>query len=282
MAKSQTVNYIDAHQHFWRFDSVRDSWIDDSMKLIQRDFLPPDLEPLLRQNGFTGCVVVQSDQSATENDFQLANADQHDFIKGVVGWVDLQAENVEERLDYYSQFKKLKGFRHVLQSDPKRDLMLQPSFKHGISLLSKYGFTYDLLIFPDQLKYATELVKQFPDQPFVLDHIAKPPIKSGDVKAWKYDITKLAGYNNVYCKISGMVTEADWQHCKQEDFKPYLDVVVNAFGVERVMFGSDWPVCLVAASYNQVFTIVQQYFSSFTKNEQGKFFGGNASWFYKL
>ena len=282
MAKSQTVNYIDAHQHFWRFDSVRDSWIDDSMKLIQRDFLPPDLEPLLRQNGFTGCVVVQSDQSATENDFQLANADQHDFIKGVVGWVDLQAENVEERLDYYSQFKKLKGFRHVLQSDPKRDLMLQPSFKHGISLLSKYGFTYDLLIFPDQLKYATELVKQFPDQPFVLDHIAKPPIKSGDVEAWKYDITKLAGYNNVYCKISGMVTEADWQHCKQEDFKPYLDVVVNAFGVERVMFGSDWPVCLVAASYNQVFTIVQQYFSSFTKNEQGKFFGGNASWFYKL
>ncbi len=282
MAKSQTVNYIDAHQHFWRFDSVRDSWIDDSMKLIQRDFLPPDLEPLLRQNGFTGCVVVQSDQSATENDFQLANADQHDFIKGVVGWVDLQAENVEERLDYYSQFKKLKGFRHVLQSDPKRDLMLQPSFKHGISLLSKYGFTYDLLIFPDQLKYATELVKQFPDQPFVLDHIAKPPIKSGDVEAWKYDITKLAGYNNVYCKISGMVTEADWQHCKQEDFKPYLDVVVNAFGVERVMFGSDWPVCLVAASYHKVFTIVQQYFSSFTKNEQGKFFGGNASWFYNL
>ena len=282
MAKSQTVNYIDAHQHFWRFDSVRDSWIDDSMKLIQRDFLPPDLEPLLRQNGFTGCVVVQSDQSATENDFQLANADQHDFIKGVVGWVDLQAENVEERLDYYSQFKKLKGFRHVLQSDPKRDLMLQPSFKHGISLLSKYGFTYDLLIFPDQLKYATELVKQFPDQPFVLDHIAKPPIKSGDVEAWKYDITKLAGYNNVYCKISGMVTEADWQHCKQEDFKPYLDVVVNAFGVERVMFGSDWPVCLVAASYNQVFTIVQQYFSSFTKSEQDKFFGGNASRFYNL
>lgn len=282
MAKSQTVNYIDAHQHFWRFDSVRDSWIDDSMKLIQRDFLPPDLEPLLRQNGFTGCVVVQSDQSATENDFQLANADQHDFIKGVVGWVDLQAENVEERLDYYSQFKKLKGFRHVLQSDPKRDLMLQPSFKHGISLLSKYGFTYDLLIFPDQLKYATELVKQFPDQPFVLDHIAKPPIKSGDVEAWKYDIIKLAGNRNVYCKISGMVTEADWQHCKQEDFKPYLDVVVNAFGVERVMFGSDWPVCLVAASYHKVFTIVQQYFSSFTKNEQGKFFGGNASRFYKL
>ena len=282
MAKSQTVNYIDAHQHFWRFDSVRDSWIDDSMKLIQRDFLPPDIEPLLRQNGFTGCVVVQSDQSATENDFQLANADQHDFIKGVVGWVDLQAENVEERLDYYSQFKKLKGFRHVLQSDPKRDLMLQPSFKQGISLLSKYGFTYDLLIFPDQLKYATELVKQFPDQPFVLDHIAKPSIKSGDVEAWKYDIIKLAGNRNVYCKISGMVTEADWQHWKQEDFKPYLDVVVNAFGVERVMFGSDWPVCLVAASYHKVFTIVQQYFSSFTKNEQGKFFGGNASWFYNL
>ena len=279
---SNPVNYIDAHQHFWKFDSVRDSWIDESMKLIQRDFLPPDLEPLLHQNGFTGCVVVQSDQSAVENDFQLANAHQHDFIKGIVGWVDLQADNVEDRLEYYSQFKKLKGFRHVLQGELQRDLMLQPSFKHGISLLSKFGFTYDILIFPDQLKYATELVKLYPEQPFVLDHLAKPTIKSGDAEGWKSDIIKLAAYKNVHCKLSGMVTEADWQNWKVENFKPYIDIVVNAFGVERIMFGSDWPVCLVAATYEQVLTIVQQYFSSFTKNEQDKFFGGNASRFYKL
>ena len=160
--------------------------------------------------------------------------------------------------------------------------MLQPAFKKGISLLAKYGFTYDILIFPDQLKYATELVKLFPHQPFVLDHIAKPPIKAGDIIDWEHDIKELANHSNVYCKISGMVTEADWQNWKQDDFTPYIDVVVNAFGSDRIMFGSDWPVCLVAASYEQTISIVKQYFSSFTQNEQNKLFGANATSFYNL
>lgn len=280
--KKQSTEFIDAHQHFWKFDPVRDSWIDDSMKVIQRDFLPNDFAPLLKENGFDGCVVVQSDQSEAENDFQLANAEQNNFIKGVIGWVDLQAENIEERLEHYAQFPLLKGFRHVLQGDPQRDLMLQPAFKKGISMLAKYGFTYDILIFPDQIQYATELIKMFPPQPFVLNHIAKPCIKKGEIKDWEKDIRNMANAPNVYCKISGMVTEADWQNWKQEDFIAYIDVVVNAFGSERIMFGSDWPVCLVSANYQQAIGIVKQYFSSFTQNEQDKFFGANATRFYNL
>ena len=280
--EKQRTNYIDAHQHFWKFDAVRDSWIDDRMKIIQRDFLPNDLAPLLRKNGFDGSMVVQSDQSEAETNFQLANAAQNNFIKGVIGWVDLQSENLEKRLEHYSQFPLLKGFRHVLQGEPQRDLMLQPAFKKGISQLAKYKFTFDLLIFPDQIHYATELINLFPLQPFVLDHIAKPYIKSGDIKDWEQDIRNMASAPNVYCKISGMVTEANWQHWKQDDFTPYLDVVVNAFGIDRIMFGSDWPVCLVAGGYAETINIVKAYFSTFTQSEQDKFFGGNAIQFYNL
>ncbi len=273
---------IDAHQHFWKFDPVRDSWINDDMQLIRRDFLPTDLEPILEQNGFDGSVIVQSDQSEAENDFQLENAAQFDFIKGLVGWVDLQHTNVEARLEYYAQFKKMKGFRHVLQGETDRSLMLKPAFKNGISLLEKYGYTYDILIFPDQLAYSEELVKAFPNQLFVIDHIAKPGIKDKMINEWKKDITSIAQYENVYCKISGMVTEADWQNWEAADFKPYLDVVTEAFGINRIMYGSDWPVCLVAGGYEKMLGIVQHYFSSFSKDEQDKFFGSNATAFYKL
>ncbi len=274
--------YIDSHQHFWKFDPVRDSWIDDSMKAIQRDFMPADLEPLLRQNGIDGSVVVQSDQSEAETDFQLSNASKHDFIKGVVGWVDLQANEIDKKLEFYSRFTKLKGFRHVLQGEPVRDLMLQPAFVRGIGLLQRYHFTYDILIFPDQLKFATKLVEILPGQMFVLDHIAKPCIKKGEIKSWEKDIRELAKHQNVYCKLSGMVTEADWSNWNISDFTPYLDVVVQAFGTERIMFGSDWPVCQVAASYQQTIQIVQQYFSSFSQHEQDLFFGLNATRFYNL
>lgn len=280
--KKHSPNYIDAHQHFWKFDPVRDNWIDDSMQVIQRDFLPNDLSLLLKENGFDGCVVVQSDQSEAETNFQLENAAQNNFIKGVIGWVDLQAENIEERLEHYAQFPLLKGVRHVLQGEPQRDLMLKPAFKKGIRLLAKYGFTYDILIFPDQIQYATDLIKLFPHQPFVLDHIAKPCIKKGDIKDWEKDLRNMAYAPNVYCKLSGMVTEADWQHWKQDDFTPYLDVVVMAFGIDRLMFGSDWPVCLLGASYAETINIVKAYFSSFTQSEQDKVFGGNAIQFYNL
>jgi L-fuconolactonase len=273
---------IDAHQHFWQFDPVRDSWITNEMTVLQRDFLPADLEPLLVQHGFDGCVAVQADQSETETNFLIQLAKANDFIKGVVGWIDLQSEQIAERLAYYKQFAIVKGFRHILQGESQRDLMLHPRFKKGIEALQQFGFTYDILIFPDQLTFSKELVGQFPQQKFVIDHLAKPYIKNQKVNQWKSDFEQIAQYDNVYCKISGLVTEADWQKWKVEDFRPYLDVVVEAFGIDRILFGSDWPVCLLAASYESALSIVLDYFSSFTIEEQQKFFGRNAVQFYNL
>jgi L-fuconolactonase len=273
---------IDAHQHFWKFDPIRDSWITDDMAVIQRDFFPVNLEPVLKANGIDGSVIVQSDQSEAENLFQLANSKGNDFIKGIVGWVNLQAPNAEERLAYYQQYKIIKGFRHVLQGEPNRSLMLTPAFKNGVALLSKFGYTYDILIYPDQLAYTVDFVTQFPQQLFIIDHIAKPGIKDKNISDWKMQMQKFAGLENVYCKISGMVTEADWKQWTVADFKPYLDVIVETFGTKRIVFGSDWPVCLVAGSYEAMLSIVTQYFSSFSKHEQELFFGNNAIAFYNL
>jgi len=273
---------IDSHQHFWKYDPVRDAWINDDMAVIQRDFFPEDLEPVLKDNGIDGCIIVQSDQSEEENDFQLQNAKNHEFIKGVVGWVDLISADVESRLEYYSQFEKLKGFRHVLQGEAQRDFMLSPDFLKGISLLNKYNFTYDVLIFPDQLKFAAEMVAKFPEQKFVLDHIAKPFIKDKILIDWDSDIKALGKFDNVFCKMSGMVTEANWNKWVPADFDPYIDIVVNAFGTGRLMFGSDWPVCKVAATYEEVLAIVKNYFSGYSESEQAGIFGENAIKFYSL
>jgi len=273
---------IDAHQHFWKFDPVRDSWITGEMGVIQKDFLPGDFRSVLKKNDFDGSVVVQSDQSESENDFQLKNAEENDFIKGVVGWIDLQAKDVEERLAYYGSSKKMKGFRHVLQGETERSLMLKPAFMNGISKLEKFDFTYDILIYADQLKYIPEFAGAFMNQKFVIDHLAKPPIKDGEISEWKKQIQKISRFENVHCKISGMVTEADWKSWKQDDFIPYIDVVIEAFGPNRIMFGSDWPVCLVAASYERTVGIVREYFSSFSETEQQLFFGDNATKFYNL
>jgi L-fuconolactonase len=276
------VKRIDAHQHFWKFNPIRDSWITDEMAVIKKDFFPDDLKSVLQQNGFDGCVAVQASQSEEETDFLILLSRQHDFIKGVVGWVDLQAPDITDRLDQYKSFPVLKGFRHVLQGEPQRDLMLNPNFKKGIAALQQYDFTYDILIFPDQLKFSTDLVASFPEQKFVIDHIAKPYIKRKEIDGWKKDIEKIAKHENVYCKISGMVTEADWKTWKKEDFKPYLDAVVDAFGANRILFGSDWPVCLVAASYEKMLEIVNEYFAAFSNEEQQQFFGLNAIRFYNL
>jgi len=273
---------IDSHQHFWKFDPVRDSWITTEMSVIRKDFLPEDLAPILKANGIDGCVVVQSDQSEDENQFQLENAEKHEFIKGVVGWVDLRSDKVEERLEYYSQFKKLKGFRHVLQGEPQRDFMLRPDFLRGISLLKKYGFAYDILIYPDQLNFVRELVAAFPQQRFVIDHIAKPNIRDKDLGKWSVEMQAISKYENVLCKISGMVTEAAWKQWSAIEFHPYMDIVTSAFGTDRVMFGSDWPVCLLSGKYNEVLQIVKGYFSRYSDSEQEKVFGGNAIKFYKL
>ncbi len=273
---------IDSHQHFWRYNAVRDSWITDEMSVIKKDFLPHDLQPLLQQNGLEGCVLVQSDQSEEHNEFLLEQASGNDFIKGIVGWVDLGAENIKERLVYYKQFNIIKGFRHVLQGEADRAIMLKPEFMRGIAELQPFNFTYDILIYADQLKYVPEFVAAFPQQKFVIDHIAKPNIKEQQIDEWTIDMMAVAVHENVSCKISGMVTEADWKNLKKENFIPYLDVVCEAFGPDRIMFGSDWPVCLVAASYPEMMNIVSECFSSFTKNEQELFFGKNAISFYNL
>ncbi|MFT3903615.1 MAG: amidohydrolase family protein [Niabella sp.] len=273
---------IDAHQHFWHYDPVRDSWITNDMKKIRRDFLPEDLAPVLSENGMDGCMVVQSDQSPAETMFQMGNALENDFIKGVVGWVDLRAKDIDEQLAFLSNFKKLKGFRHILQGEADRSLMLKKKFMNGIAHLDKYHFTYDILIFPDQIKAAAKLAAAFPYQKFILDHIAKPPIHRGEIEAWAKDIRYLAANENVACKVSGMVTEASWKSWKQSDFQPYLDVIVEAFGMKRLLFGSDWPVCLLSATYKQVKGICNKYFKSFSGAEKDDFYGGNAIRWYGL
>ncbi|KVV16319.1 amidohydrolase family protein [Flavobacterium sp. TMP13] len=273
---------IDSHQHFWRYDLVKDAWISDDMKVIQQDFLPADLLPLLRENNIDGCIAVQADQSEAETHFLLQLAEEHDFIKGVVGWVDFRAENIKQRLKYFSQFKKLKGFRHIIQGEAADDFLLQEDFCNGIAQLEQHNFTYDLLIAPQHLKYAIAFVKRFPKQSFVIDHLAKPNFKEGDFTQWEKGIAELATYKNVVCKLSGMVTEADWNNWKQDDFSYCLDVLVANFGVDRLLFGSDWPVTLLAATYEQTCGIVESYFSTFPKEEQDKIWSGNAIKFYHL
>jgi len=275
------IGGIDSHQHFWHYEPVKHSWIDDEMAAIRKDFLPKDLAPILKSNGIIGTVAVQADQTEEETDFLLGLADEYPLIKGIVGWVDLRADNIKERLEHYAQFKYIKGFRHVLQGE-EPEFMLQPSFVRGIAALAEFNFTYDILIFPKHLEAALELVKQFPNQPFVIDHIAKPYIKAGLVDEWAKGMVVLSEYENVSCKVSGMVTEADYRKWKASDFSPYLDVVVEAFGMKRLLFGSDWPVCQVAASYQQMIGIVEDYFSSFSTEEKNQFFNQNAIKFYNL
>ena len=274
-------NRIDSHQHFWKFDPIRDSWIDESMLKIQRDFLPEDLLPLLSENKFSGCVAVQASQSEEETNFLLDLASKNDFIKGVVGWVDLRAENISERLHYFSKFEKLKGFRHVVQGEPD-DFMFGKEFRNGIAALKQFDFTYDILIFHRQLPAAIDLVKFFPDQAFVIDHIAKPDIKSGEIASWKKGIEEIAKFNNVSCKISGMVTEADWNAWKASDLEPYLDVIFENFSANKILFGSDWPVCNVAADYNIVVKTLEDYISKLSIEDQNKIWSENAKAFYKL
>jgi L-fuconolactonase len=273
---------IDAHQHFWLYNPVRDQWINNAMSILQNDFMPEHLQPILEHYGFQGSVVVQSDESPEENLFQLKNADQFSFIKGIVGWVDLQSEDLHEQLSGYTQFKKLKGFRSMLQGEADRALMLKPIFKRGIGELRQFGYTYDLVVLPDQLAYANQLVSEFPDQPFVLDHIGKPNIRLRLFADWVRDIQALASHENLYCKVSGMVTEADFRRWKFEDFKPYLDVIFESFGIGRIMFGSDWPVCRLAATYGEVIGILEGYLKDFSEHEQDLFWGGNAMKFYNI
>ena len=272
---------IDTHQHFWNYNPIRDSWIDNTMEVIKRDFLPHDLEGILKKNNIDGCISVQASQSEDETKFLLDIASKNNFVKGVVGWVDLRSEDVDEKLAFFSENKKLVGIRHILQGEDE-SFMLKKDFQNGISKLNKFNLSYDVLIFPKHLKSSIKLVSNFPNQTFIVNHIAKPNIKGGEIDLWRKDIEELAKFNNVYCKISGMVTQADWNNWSIYDFTKYLDVIFKSFGIDRIMYGSDWPVCLVAGEYEEQLKIVTTYISKLKTESQEKILGLNAVKAYQL
>ena len=271
---------IDSHQHFWIYEPKRYPWISDELKLIRRNFLPGDLAAELGPLNMDGSIAVQARQTVDESRWLPDLADAHPAILGVVGWVDLQSESVDATLAALARHPKFVGVRHMVQDEPDNRFMLREAFMRGIGILGQYGLTYDLLVFPKQLSGAIELVKEFPGQSFILDHSAKPSIKMGMLSPWREHIKELAQHENVSCKVSGLVTEAKWGEWQQEDFRPYLDIVFEAFGEDRLMFGSDWPVCLLSGSYRDVYGILDQYIRGLSGELNTNLFGGNAARIY--
>ncbi|MGJ8732463.1 amidohydrolase family protein [Cellulophaga fucicola] len=273
---------IDAHQHFWKYEPAKHSWIDDNMAVIRKDFMPANLKKVYLENNIDGCVAVQADQTTLENDFLLDLASKNSFVKGIVGWADFRADTIDEVLENYSKLKKIKGFRHVVQGEPDHNFLLRPDFLNGISKLEKYNFTYDILVFPHQLGAVLEFVKKFPNINFIIDHIAKPYINDGFYDGWANLMLAIGKQQNVYCKLSGMVTEADYNTWTPEIIAPYMQLVLKAFGADRLLFGSDWPVCLVAGNYKKVKELVTDFISQLSKEDQEKILGLNAVKFYNL
>lgn len=272
---------LDSHQHFWRYDAPQYPWIPAGSPL-QRDWLPQDLAALQGPLGLDGSIAVQARQSMAESDWLLGLADADPRIRGVVGWVDLRSGTVEAELQRLARHPKFVGVRHVVQDEPDDRFLLRPDFQRGLGLLEPLHLTYDLLLFPRQLPAAIELVGRFPRQSFVLDHLAKPFIRDGTLDPWREQIRELARFPQVQCKVSGLVTEADHRRWKPADFRPYLDVVFEAFGPGRLMFGSDWPVCLLAGSYEQVEGLARDYTRGLSLEEQAGFWGGNCARFYGI
>ncbi|QNL50580.1 amidohydrolase family protein [Olivibacter sp. SDN3] len=277
------MDRIDAHQHFWQYNAERDTWITDEMAAIQRDFLPADLVSVFEENNVKACVAVQADQSEEETDFLLKLAEETSFIQGVVGWVDLMDPAVGQKLARFNNKSKLKGVRHIVQAETDPNFLLNPSFVNGIGVLSKLDLSYDILIKPHQLDATVKFVSRFGDkQRFVIDHLAKPFIAKQEREPWAAQMERLAKHENVYCKLSGMVTEASWHNWTVADFTFYIDHLLETFGPRRLMFGSDWPVCLVAAQYNEVVAIVDEHIRHLSIDEQALIWSKNATRFYKL
>ncbi|HTZ84796.1 MAG TPA: amidohydrolase family protein [Candidatus Acidoferrales bacterium] len=274
--------FIDAHQHYWRYNSNEYEWIDESMSAIRRDFLPKHLESELHSNGFRGSVAVQTRQTLEETRWLLELAQEGRSILGVVGWVDLCSPELRTQLDTFAKNPKLVGIRHIVQGEPDDRFLMRSDFLRGISLLEEFDLAYDILIYTRHLHVAAEFVERFPHQRFLLDHMAKPPIKSGEIKRWAEGIRRIAAFPNLFCKLSGLVTEADWEHWKPEQVHPYLDVAFDCFGPERLMFGSDWPVCLVASSYTRVIELVKKYLDRYSPEAREGVMGGNARRFWRL
>jgi L-fuconolactonase len=273
---------MDAHQHFWKYSAAEYEWIDDRMVALRRDYLPSDLKPLLQAAGFGGSIAVQARQSLEETRWLLDLAAQNDFIRGVVGWVDLCSDKARDELSEFAGNRRLVGVRHIVQGEPDDEFMLRTEFCRGVRLLRGFGLVYDLLLYPRHLPVAVKLVRQFPEQTFVLDHIAKPLIADGVLEPWAGDMRELAKFPNVSCKLSGMVTEARWKQWTHADFRPYLDVALEAFGPRRLMIGSDWPVCTVSGDYAETMSLVSEYLKPLTVEERNGILGGNCARVYGI
>src|SRR5579859_4748581 len=273
---------IDAHQHFWQYDPHGHGWITDAMAVLKRDFLPADLAPQLLQSHVDRTVAVQAETSLRETEFLLDLAAGSERIAGVVGWIDLTSPTIAEQLQSFKGHKKLCGFRHLVQDESDDRYLLREDVVRGISAIGDAGFTYDLLLYPRQLPAAIELVAHCPKQKFVLDHCAKPSIKAHQFEPWATHIRELAQFPHVCCKLSGLITEADWHSWQPADLRPYLDLVVEAFTPSRLMFGSDWPVCLLAGEYAAVKGSIESYAQQFSPQDRAFIFGRVAAQFYDL
>ena len=274
--------HIDSHQHFWKYNPAGYAWIDESMTVLRRDFLPEDLNPELEINRFDGSIAVQARQTLEETRWLLDLARCSPKILGVVGWVDLQSSVVKTQLKLFAQNAKLVGIRHIVQSEPDDRYLLRPEFLRGISVLEEFDLAYDILIHTRHLPVAAEFVERFPRHRFVLDHLAKPPIKSGSIDSWSDGVRRLAEFPNVFAKLSGLITESDWQTWRPEQIEPYLDVAFSCFGSERLMIGSDWPVCLVAGTYSRTVTVVKNHLEQLRPDDRAAVMGGNAQRFWRL
>jgi len=273
---------LDSHQHFWHYSPSEHTWMTELMAALKRDFLPEDLEPLLHGIHFDGSVAVQARQNLEETRWLLELAQQYPFIKGVVGWVDLRSKQLPGQLERFARDPRLVGVRHLVHDEPDDGFMMRPEFRRGISQLRDFDLTYDLLLFPKHLTAAARLVEEFPQQLFVLDHIAKPKIAEGLISPWQDDLRQLAKFPNVFCKLSGMATEARWKQWQPGDFHRYMDIVFDAFGCRRIMIGSDWPVCALSGEYQPVMKIVVDYVQQFPAEDQAAILGGNCARFYQI
>jgi len=272
---------IDSHVHFWKFDPIRDAWITKDMTAIRKNFLPEDLSLYLNENHIEGCIAVQADQSDEETAFLVNLAKENPFIKGVVGWIDLTSDKLEQSLQNYQSEKVIKGFRHITEGE-QIGFLLQKNVLNGIASLHQYDYTFDILLRQHQLSDAVKLSEKLPDQPFILDHCGKPDLKTNDLKDWKFNIAELAQNPNIYCKISGLLTQGKWNFIDEKAIFEILDFIFSKFGIERVVFGSDWPVMLLGGNYALWLKLISKYVSQFTETEQQLFFSKNAAKFYNL
>ena len=273
---------VDSHQHFWQVGRFDYPWMTSDLGVLYRDYLPEDFAPVLRANGVEETVLVQASNSVTESRWLLQLADENSFIAGVVGWVDLRSAEVEVQLDDLSAHPKFKGVRHLVESEPQDDWLVQPAVLSGLQRVQTYGLSYDLLVHTRHLQYVPVIAESCPELPLVIDHLAKPPIAKHEIIEWSQAMKPLASYKNIHCKLSGLVTEANWNSWQTDDLRPYVEYALELFGADRLLFGSDYPVCLLAASYDRVLQAFQEILGGLSDTEREKIFSANAAKFYRL